>query len=724
MNDEITQVFLEEAEDLLNDFEQALLALETDPSNVEVLNRIFRAAHTLKGNSSMLGMEEIASFTHTLEDVLDRLRKGDIKATRDTVNTLLMCRDVLNSMVERTRNAQPEASSEEVAARERAVAGLRAELANDPKATVKPPEKATAAATATAAAPQSGASAPAEHASTCEITLEPVAYRIWFAPDPESFKSGFDPIQFIRHLRTSSQIKTLRVDTDRLPSLEDLVPEQCCLAWTIELTARLSKGCFEEIFVEKGVHRFKIDRITAPSDGALEVRPTIAPVMSMTPPPGINVAAEAAAPAPAASAPPPSERARPAASAGAEPRSNSAAKNAENASIRVPVEKVDRLINLVGELVITHSIVAQAVDSLAEEASTHLRDAVSQMDRHARELRERIMSVRMVPIKMQFSKFQRLVRDLEGVTGKRVKLELIGEETELDKTVMERIGDPLTHLLRNAIDHGIESPSDRVASGKPEFGTVRLEAYQQSGAICVEVRDDGKGLDRERIVAKAVENGLIQAGQTISDDQVYGLIFKPGFSTAKQVTEISGRGVGMDVVKRNVESIGGTIAIRSERGHGTCFKITLPVSLAILDGQAVKVGDQTFILPLLAITESIQPVEGQLHNPPGSSEIVIVRDKPLPVMRLHQMFGIPDSCENATDGLLVLVESDGCRAAILVDELLAQQQVVLKNLETNFRKVSGVAGATILGDGKIALILDVPGLLAQSRGISVEAAPT
>jgi two-component system chemotaxis sensor kinase CheA len=388
---------------------------------------------------------------------------------------------------------------------------------------------------------------------------------------------------------------------------------------------------------------------------------------------------------------------------------------AEASSIRVPVEKVDRLINLVGELVITQSMVAQTVAAFTPDKLGTLIDAVAQMDRHARELHERMMAVRMIPIRSLFARFPRVVRDLAGAVGKQVALETSGEETELDKTVIERIGDPLTHLIRNAVDHGLESPDTRREAGKSPAGRVTLRAYQQGGNIYIEVGDDGRGIDRERVRAKAVAQGLCGADETLGDAATLALIFRPGFSTAEKVTEVSGRGVGMDVVRQNVEALGGSIAIDSEPGAGTTFRIKLPLTLAILDGQLLIVGAQTYVLPILSIVESVRPRREQLNRVLARGETISIRGHAVPMLRLHRVLGVPPGREDATQGLVVIVEQDGRRAALLVDDLGGQQQVVIKSLETNFDKVRGVAGATILGDGRVTLILDVPGLLALAR---------
>jgi two-component system chemotaxis sensor kinase CheA len=660
--DPLLQAFFEEAAELLADYEAGLLTLEKTPDDAELLNRIFRSAHTLKGNSSMLGLEEIARFTHTLEDLLDQLRKGKRAATPPTVDALLASGDVLRGLMTRAQAGIAVASAEEQDATRRVEEALRAILSG-----ARAPEVARPRAAAPEAAP--GAQ-----------TL----YEIRFRPPVDMMRRGLDPVHVIRGLEELGDVLKVEPSQGRLPALTEMDPEQCYLGWVIWLLSSRSQAEVEARF----------DFVADPDAVTIESLPM-------------------GGGAPRLEAPD-----RPAATAakGATP--------AEAASIRVPVEKVDRVINLVGELVITQSIVAQTVANFSMDQLPRLAEAVAQMDRHARELHERIMGVRMIPIKTLFARFPRLVRALTAAVGKQALLETAGEETELDKTVIEKIGDPLTHLIRNAIDHGIEPPEDRVRAGKPERGTVRLEAYQQSGNIYIEVADDGKGLDRDRIVAKAVENGLIDPDQPVTDEEALALIFRAGLSTAEQVTEVSGRGVGMDVVKRNVESLSGSISIRSTVGRGTCFVIKLPLTLAIMDGQSLRVGDQVYIMPLTAIVESIRPTETAVTRILDRGETVTVRGQAVPVIRLHELFGVTPHATDLTQALVVIVELDGRLAAIMVDELLGQQQVVIKGLEHNFRKIDGVVGATILGDGRVALILDVPGLLGLARGAAGSASGT
>lgn len=386
----------------------------------------------------------------------------------------------------------------------------------------------------------------------------------------------------------------------------------------------------------------------------------------------------------------------------------------ESTSIRVAVEKVDQLINLVGELVITQSMLAQRSSELDPVNHGDLITSMGQLQRNARDLQESVMSIRMMPMEYVFSRYPRLVRDLAGKLGKQVELTLVGSSTELDKSLIERIIDPLTHLVRNSLDHGIELPEKRLAAGKNSVGNLILSAEHQGGNICIEVTDDGAGLNRERILAKAASQGLT-VSENMSDDEVAMLIFAPGFSTAEQVTDVSGRGVGMDVVKRNIQEMGGHVEIQSKQGTGTTIRILLPLTLAILDGMSVRVADEVFILPLNAVMESLQPREADLHPLAGGERVLEVRGEYLPIVELWKVFNVAGAKTEATQGIVVILQSGGRRYALLVDQLIGQHQVVVKNLESNYRKVPGISAATILGDGSVALIVDVSALQAINR---------
>jgi two-component system chemotaxis sensor kinase CheA len=390
-------------------------------------------------------------------------------------------------------------------------------------------------------------------------------------------------------------------------------------------------------------------------------------------------------------------------------------KKTDTASIRVDTDKIDKLINLVGELVITQSMLSDLGSRFEMGQLSVLLERVAQLERNTREIQERVMSIRMLPIGTAFSRFPRLVRDLSAKAGKKIQLVLSGEETELDKTVIESISDPLTHLVRNSADHGLEPPEERLDNNKPELGYIRLNAFHEGGNICITVEDDGRGLNRDKILAKAIKQGLIAENEKLSDDQIWALIFKPGFSTAEKVTDVSGRGVGMDVVKRNIEELSGTVSIKTVPGKGTIFTLKLPLTLAIIEGMTVRVGKETYIVPLLSILESIQPKALSIKTVVGKGELINVRSTYLPMMRLYDVFSLQPEHTDPTKAILLILETEGERVAVMVDEILGQQQVVIKSMEQNFRKIAGVAGATILGDGTVGFILDVRGLLEIAR---------
>ena len=391
------------------------------------------------------------------------------------------------------------------------------------------------------------------------------------------------------------------------------------------------------------------------------------------------------------------------------------APKSETQTLRVATEKVDKLINLVGELVINQSMLAEVANNFTMDKQPRLIEAVAQMDRASRELQERVMAVRMLPIKNAFGRFPRLVRDAAAACGKQIELKTTGEDTELDKTVIEAIADPLTHLVRNSIDHGVELPDERIAAGKPAMGCVTLSAFQEGGSIVVDVTDDGRGLSREKITKKAVERGLISQDSALSDDEIYDLVFAPGFSTAAKVSDLSGRGVGMDIVKRTVETLGGTVSMSTREGAGSTCRIRLPLTMAILEGLSVRVGEEVYIMPLTSIVESIRPKPQDINVITGNTEVVQVRGSVLPVLRLYKAFNTKPRQTDPTQALFVIVQNDRKQVAVLVDELITQSQVVIKSIETNYQKVAGIAGATILGDGRVALILDVPGLISKAR---------
>ncbi|HLU62743.1 MAG TPA: chemotaxis protein CheA [Gammaproteobacteria bacterium] len=649
-------VFFEESRELLDGMEAALLALADAADDLELINTVFRTAHSIKGGAATFGFSEIAEFTHSVESVLDLMRSGKLTIDQPGIDLLLKTVDVTRAML----NAQQAGQKIDPQA--------PADLQFDLELYVHQRESGAAA---PAPAPQAEAATNNEQAQGWDIRFRPL---------PGMLKKGNDPAGMFGELEKLGELER-QVDMSRLPALADMDPEECYLAWDLGLVTEADRGKVAEVFdwVEGDCELQITPRgeMAAPAPAAAE--PVAAPV-------------ETASAKPAKADPPRAETA--------------AASSHESASIRVNIEKVDQLINLVGELVITQAMLNQfgGVDG-----GEKLRAGLVQLERNTRELQESVMQIRMLPISFLFSRYPRMVRDLASKLHKKIELKVSGDQTELDKTVLEKLGDPLVHLVRNSIDHGIEMPEQRLAAGKPETGTVHLNAFHRGGSIVVEISDDGRGLDRERILKKARDRGLIGPNESPPDEQVFDLIFAPGFSTAEQATDVSGRGVGMDVVRRNIRELGGHVELRSKQGAGTTITITLPLTLAIMDGQSLRVGGEQYILPLTAIIESVQVTRETVRTVAGRGEVVSFRGEYLPVIRLHEVLGSEGGASEQQ--LVVIVEGDNRRAGLVVDELLGQQQVVIKSLEANFRRVAGLSGATILGDGAVALILDVPGLI-------------
>jgi len=688
--------FFDESFEALDSMETALLKLNVGAPEPELIGTIFRVAHSIKGGSATFGFAEVASFTHTCETLLDELRGNRMQVTRHVTDLLLKSVDVMRDMLRAVQN-KDKMDPQRVA-----------DLQFDLEVAIMQKSPAPAAAPAPVAAAPVVAAAPAPVPAVATAAHR---WRINFRPYPQLFVHGNDPLRMIRELADLGDL-TVTVDASSLPSLEHLDPESCFFSWDLLVVTDATRAVIEQVFDwAEGDCDLKITEETA---AAAPAPAPAAPVVEAKPSPVAAAAVEKTQPVsdesksaeattrPQLSAVPAGEQ------ADAAPKQQGLG---EGGSIRVSTEKIDELMNTVGELVITQSMLSQLGAKVSGAAAEQLRSGLVQLERNMRELQESVMRVRMLPISFVFSRFPRMVRDLSQRLGKNVDLKVTGEQTELDKTVLEKIGDPLVHLVRNSVDHGIEMPDARTAAGKSPTGTVYLQAYHKGGNITVEVGDDGGGLNKDRIVAKARSRGLIGPNETLSDSQIFELIFLAGFSTAEQTTDISGRGVGMDVVRRNIKELGGTIEVRSELGKGSRFVITLPLTLAIVDGQSVSVGTETYIVPLITIIESLQLKPGMVNRVAGQGEVFWFRDAYLPVVRLHDVFGVEPRTRHLHEGLIMVVEGEGRRVGMFVDDLLGQQQVVIKSLETNFRRVEGVSGATILGDGAVALILDVPGLV-------------
>jgi two-component system chemotaxis sensor kinase CheA len=657
---QFTQAFFVEAIELLAEMEQLLLELDVEAPDSEQLNAIFRAAHSIKGGAATFGFTALTNTTHVLETLLDRARHGQLSLNGRMIDAFLETKDALQEQLT-AYQAGKEPDADMVAH----ICGVLQQLAlesgdDSVVAHVAPPAPAPAP---VVAAPVQAAAAAAPAGDG--------ALRIRFArlsdSECELLAGELSNLGKVLSRTRSNDQLTVMLETTCDP--DDIVAVCCFVIDESQIDITREAAAVADV-----------------AEAAVEAAP--APV-AVPEPVAVAVAEVAAKPqaASAAAAPAP---------AGAK----------ESSSIRVDVEKVDQLINLVGELVITQSMLTQAATMLDPVAYERFLSGLGHLERNARDLQESVMSIRMMPMDYVFSRFPRVIRDVSAKLGKQVRLDTYGKETELDKGLIERIVDPLTHLVRNSLDHGIETPEVRLAKGKDATGQLLLSAQHHGGNIVIEVSDDGAGLNRERILAKAMQQGMA-VSETMPDEEVWQLIFAPGFSTAEQITDISGRGVGMDVVKRNIQEMGGHVEIHSRGGQGTTTRIVLPLTLAILNGMSVKVGEEAYILPLSYVIESLQPLPEHLHSITADGHVIRVRGEYLPLIELHRVFDVSGAQTHPTQGILVIVQADDSRFALLVDELLGQHQVVVKNLETNYRKVPGISAATILGDGSVAFIIDV-----------------
>jgi two-component system chemotaxis sensor kinase CheA len=704
------QVFFDEAEELLAEMERLLLGVNVASPDPEDLNAVFRTAHSVKGGASTFGLNDMSEVTHVLESLLDRIRKGEMALTSVHVDAFLGAKDALKMQLDGHRNG--------AAVDQEAVANVRMMLQE-----LSQGETITAAAVVTPSfVTETKSTVSHEGGRRFRIELPKVADR-----DVKALADELGLLGLVKVSPLPGERNAVTVTTHE--SLDDIIaicsfifnPDDLKVFEAPPLTekqAALEKAERSKAEAELGYGFFDMDEgagAAAEPEQSDDERGYgfFQPIELIRAEAGIK---NEAPPKPVAAV------ARP------EPLEITETKKVikeagqpgdGSSSIRVSVEKVDQLINLIGELVITQAMIEQRSDVLDPMVHERLLSSVSQLTRNTRDLQEAVMSIRMMPMDFVFSRFPRMVRDLANKLGKKVDFITNGAATELDKGLIERIVDPLTHLVRNSIDHGIEMPEVRRAAGKTETGRLFLSAAHQGGNIIIEVSDDGGGLNRERILAKAQQNGL-PVHDNMSDADVWQLIFEPGFSTAEQVTDVSGRGVGMDVVKRNIQAMGGTVDIRSAKGFGTTMSISLPLTLAILDGMSIRCGEEIYILPLGFVAESLQPEPGDIKEVSGKGRLLKVRGDYLPLIPLYQMFDITPRYTNPSEGIVVILESEGKKAGLLIDELVGQQQVVVKNLESNYRKVMGISGATILGDGGVALIVDVASLIRSSRQLADE----
>ena len=649
--------FFSESLEGLDGAEANLLRLESGEQSPELLNAIFRAIHSIKGAAGSLGFPEIGRFTHEFEHVLDDLRNGKFSPDAQAVDTMLACVDHVRYSLRAARDEKPHDAEKDAALIGR-LEQLRGQVSNGNGS-----EEAKA---------RSG-----------------TGWRIRFKPGPDFFASGNDAVKLFRVLDGMGTL-SVRADVSGVPGNGEFDPEKCYLAWDLELRTERPRAEIADVFgwVEDDCE-VRIEEIEKPAESEEPAKPAVPERRR-------------------------EDRRKGDRRLGARRADDDVVQPASDI-LHVGRAKLDGLMNAVGELVITKTILKQILTDLVHDGVGRLDEAMQQLEHHARELQDSVMSIRMQPMSFAFGRFPRLVRDWCQTSGKLVQLRVSGEGSEVDSTVIEKLVDPLTHLVRNALDHGIEAPAERVAAGKLETAMLTLHAEHRGGNIEIVVGDDGRGINRERVLAKAIERGLVGASEEVSDERLQELIFAPGFSTAEKLNELSGRGVGLDVVRKNVAALNGTIKVESQPGRGTRFVIRLPLTLAIVDGMRVAVADESYILPLGSILECIRPGAATVRPIAGSGHVMEIRGEYLPVVSLGALFGL--ACARPEEGIAVVLEADGNRIALIVDALLGQEQVVIKTLEANYRRVPCVAGATILGEGRVVLILDVAALvrLAHER---------
>lgn len=720
--DEIQQIFFQECEEGLGALETAFADLKRDRHDEETINTVFRAVHSIKGGAGAFGHERLQHFSHHYETVLDLVRNGTLPLSDPLIDLIVAAFDTLSDHVAAARGEG--AMPADQAMLDRLDAAARGEIgvgAVPDTATIhETPENPVAPVAEAAPALDDFDALFAMLEDPAPVADEP-ATREWIVtvqPGPRAFDHGAEPMLALRELARMGA-RTLSADVSELPLLDGLDAERAYMGFTLALPGTLDEDDIRAVFDFADPQcRLTVTRDTGEAIAPVEIVDELpppaaavmedAPVVAAMPEPG-----PAPAPTPPApvTAPTPAPAPAPVPVAANESTSGPRAAAPTTQTIRVDLDKLDRLVNLVGELVITQAMLAQRLSENDMGAISELSD----LDHLTRELQDSTMAIRAQPMKTVFSRVPRIIRELEMETGKRVRLDVVGEMTEVDKTVVERIGEPLTHLIRNAVDHGLETPADRKAAGKDGEGVVTLSAAHQSGRIVITVADDGRGIDRARVKAKAIERGIISPEAQLSEEEIDNLIFAPGFSTAAVVSNISGRGVGMDVVRKNIQALGGRIGIQSELGKGSSFSLSLPLTLAVLDGMIVTVGDQTFVIPLTHIVESLRPGIDEVHVVGGQSPLLDVRGTYVPVHRVGEQLGITGAIARPENAVLIVVESDQGQAVLMVDSIQDQRQVVVKSLEANYRAIHGLAGATILGDGRVALILDVDALIGRWR---------
>jgi two-component system chemotaxis sensor kinase CheA len=710
----IRQTFFQECEEQLSEMELGLLAMDEGNADSETVNAVFRAVHSIKGGAGAFKLTELVQFAHTFETALDHVRSGKLTPTPEMMKIMLRAADVLSDLVEASRDGREinEASYEGVATDVKALTMVdgveEVEEAIDFQPTV-----------IDFGLPDVSVEAVSEPDKSHE-------YRISFTPRPELYANANETTLILRELNRLGVMEA-SCDTSGVPRLEEIDPNGAYFSWSLRLASAEELPAIREVFeFVEGEAELSIETDGQPEVSDADIAALLAQALGNTASTETTETQEATELRPPE--PAPIEHAAPVRAGSTEPaavpqpandvikqETKVAAAAPAQTTIRVEFDRVDRLINLVGELVINQAMLSQRVIEANFAGSSSVVIGLEELEQLTREIQESVMAIRAQPVKPLFQRMSRIVREVADATGKEVRLKTEGEATEVDKTVVERLAEPLTHMIRNAVDHGIETPEERLAAGKPAEGVVRLTAAHRSGRIIIEISDDGAGINRQKVLASAIKKGLIPPDTQLSDNDIDNLLFLPGFSTAATVSNISGRGVGMDVVKRSIQALGGRISISSRPGQGSTFSMSLPLTLAVLDGMAVSVAGQTLVVPLTAIVETLKPKKADVHGLGAEGRVMSIRETFVPLIDVGTQLGFRETATQPENSVAILVETDGgARNALLVDSIQDQRQVVIKSLETNYGTVAGIAAATILGDGRVALILDVDALVTRS----------
>ncbi|HTV31407.1 MAG TPA: chemotaxis protein CheA [Xanthobacteraceae bacterium] len=712
--DQLKQTFFDECAEAMQQIEAGLTDIRQGHSSDDTINAVFRAVHSVKGGAGIFGFEALVEFAHVFETVLDGVRRGSLTATADNVDVLLAAGDVLSDLVHMSQSGQPIAPGFGSESRSALEQIIRSDQAGEGGAADdNSPAPAEFEGIDFTPVPADGFDFTPVPANADDFSRGADAlrsYAITFRPKAEMLKKANEPLYIIRELRKLGELD-LTAETESLPSLADLVPDRPYIGWTGTLRTSAARAQIDEVFeFVVGDCDLEIIEVDPASATAGDFGKADAPehatqaqvVVSTAPALEVGSTASKAAEAAEATNTNRSPAAKPAAT-----------------TTRIELERIDRVVNMVGELVIAQAMLGQIVQDLPEGTSGRLSQILEEVVHHTRELKDSVMSMRAQPVGAVFQRMPRLVRELSAKTGKKVRLEMLGETTEVDRSIIERLGDPLTHIIRNSVDHGIEAPADRAAAGKNEEGTVRLAAEHRGGRIVIEVIDDGAGINSERVLRKAREKGLISPDAALSEDEISNLIMLPGFSTAETVSDISGRGVGMDVVRSNIQEIGGRISLKSERGRGMTIQLALPLTLAVMDGMVIKVGRETYVMPLSAIVECLRPTRSDVNDLVGTCGMLKLRGDLLPLVNLGDLLDITSAAGDSNESVVIITDAgEGSRFGLVVDELCGHQQVVIKSIEESYGSVPGIAAATILGNGRVAFILDIEKLSDLAVGPS------